>query len=387
MPTALFYTPALKNYDFGPGHAYRSDRFASFFHHFHKILGDHPDFQLINHDQIATDDELKLFHSPDYINIVHAAALEPDDHFDTTSWLPSSHININSAGPKQGPSRESISVYLSPDNLDPFTGNLPPGIETAARAAVKNSILAVDHVLQNRSPKTVAIGGGLHHAQTAYGEGFCIYNDVVIAARHALAKYKLDRILILDTDAHAGNGTCSAFYNDPRVLFIDLHQKDIYPYTGHLQEIGSGPGAGYTINLPLPPTTGDNAYQLIFDQIITPIANQFKPQLIIRNGGSDPHYADPLTNLGLTLAGFQLIGQKVNQLAAQLTNQKTIDLICSGYNPQILPQVWLQLISALSGVHLDFEDSPPPPNKQSFQQTKSIIKQLKSHLKPHWNSF
>ena len=282
MPTALFYTPALQNYDFGPGHAFRGDRFTSFLHHFHQILGDHPDFQLITHDQIATDDELKLFHSPDYINIVQAAALEPDDDFETSNWLPASHININSAGPKQGPSRESLSVYLSPDNLDPFTGNLPPGIDTAARAAVKNSLLAVDYVLQDQSTKAIAIGGGLHHAHTAYGEGFCIYNDVVIAARCALQKYNLDRILILDTDAHAGNGTCSAFYNDPRVLFIDLHQKDIYPNTGRLEEIGSGPGTGCTVNFPLPPAAGDDAYRLIFDQIITPIAHATAGQAATR---------------------------------------------------------------------------------------------------------
>ena len=95
-------------------------------------------------------------------------------------------------------------------------------------------------------------GGGLHHAKPDFGEGFCVYNDVVICARYVMEKFSLDRVLVLDTDAHAGNGTCLAFYDDPRVLFVDLHQGSIYPGTGFEDEIGKGKGEGFIVNVPLP---------------------------------------------------------------------------------------------------------------------------------------
>jgi len=122
-----------------------------------------------------------------------------------------------------------------------------------------------------------------------------------------MQEYKLERILILDTDAHAGNGTCEYFYEEPRVMFIDLHQdpRTLYPGTGFVEQIGSGKGRGFTINVPLPialAMTPTSWYSIVWLQ---PVCEEFRPQVIIRNGGSDPHYSDGLTNLGLSVPGFQ----------------------------------------------------------------------------------
>ena len=386
MQIAIVYNPELENYDFGPGHSFRGDRFASFLKSYSETLAGDPHFELITHDELASDEELKIGHTEDYINMMKAASQEFKDESEESGWYSGVKISPMGWGPKQGPSRQSLSVYASPDNLNPYTGRIPQGIEKAARAAVKNSILAIDYVEQGKSTKAVGIGGGFHHAKASYGEGFCIYNDVVIAARYAMEKYRLERILLLDTDAHAGNGTCEAFYVDPRVLFIDLHQKGIYPGTGWVEEIGEGKGKGFTVNIPLESGTGDASYEQLFDEVIFPLAREYQPQMIIRYGGSDPHFGDTITGLGLTLAGFKMIGEKVRLLSTELCGERSIDLICSGYNPDVLPKAWLSLIAGLSGVVIEMEESAPARGHERLAETEDLINKVKAVLRPYWGS-
>lgn len=275
--------------------------------------------------------------------------------------------------------------YMSGDNLNLKTRRLPLGIESAARAVVANSMLACDLVLDEKFEKAISVGGGLHHAKSDYGEGFCVYNDVVICAKHALGEGSLSRVLVLDTDAHAGNGTSKAFYNDPRVLFVDMHQEYIYPGTGFESEIGEGEGKGYTVNVPLPPGAGDRAYELVFDELVFPLVKEFKPQLIIRNGGSDPHPSDKITQLGLTLKGFKYIGRSVRELS-KVCDGKEVDLICSGYKPEVLSRAWLALISGLAGVNVSLKEPIPLSNKEEhvFEEVQKVVVTVKRNLKPYW---
>lgn len=360
MKTAIIYSDELKNYDFGPGHPFRGDRFASFFQLYEEKLGKNKNFQLIKNREPASDEELKFWHTQEYIQVVGAA---------------SSGITI-----------PHLYQFISQDNVNPISGKFPQDIERAARIIVRNSILALDFVQEKRSEKAVNIGGGLHHAKSGYGEGFCIYNDVVIAARYARKKYNLKRILILDTDAHAGNGTCEAFYSDPNVLFIDLHQGGIYPGTGFIDEIGQGRGEGFTINLPLAAATGNKSYELIFDEIIVPLAKEYKPEIVIRYGGSDPHPSDQITQLGLTLEGFKMIGSKVREIS-RLCENKSVDLICSGYKPDVLSKAWLSLITGLANVEVELEEPLLETKEgQNLAKTKELIRRVKENLKPHWKS-
>jgi len=235
----------------------------------------------------------------------------------------------------------------------------------------------------------------MHHAKPNYGEGFCIYNDVAFCARYLQHQYKLDRILILDTDAHAGNGTADYFYDDPTVLLIDLHQdpRTLYPGTGFTDQVGSGSGRGFTINVPLPVYSGHESYKLVFEEIVQPVAEEFKPQIIIRNGGSDPHVSDGLANLGLQVKDFTMIGEKVREMA-RLCDDREIDLIGSGYNREVLPYAWLALVCGVSGI-----DNPAklPESIDKLERIPSwlgvdrfsadilaVIADVKSHLKDYW---
>lgn len=360
MKTIMIYSDELKKYDFGEGHPFRSNRFERFLELFQEKLGKDKRFELKENIALATDEELELWHSRDYIKTMQDAS--------------------------QGKDVSNLFRFISGDNVNPSTKKLPQGIEKGARAVVKNSLLTIDYNQQRKTEKAVSIGGGLHHAMSGYGEGFCVYNDVVIAAKYAIEKYNLKRVLILDTDAHAGNGTCKVFYSDPKVLFVDIHQESIYPGTGLVDEIGEGKGKGFTVNLPLEAGTGDKAYELIFDEIIFPLAREYKPQMIIRYGGSDPYFDDGLTSLGLTLDGFEMIGKKVRELSRELCENRSVDLLCSGYNLEALPKIWLTLVAAISGVEINFKESAPDIRDRKIDETKHLIKKVKGKLAPYWRS-
>jgi acetoin utilization protein AcuC len=265
----------------------------------------------------------------------------------------------------------------------------PGKLEEAARLIVGQAKKACDLVLGGEFKKAVSIGGGLHHAKPDYGERFCLYNDVAICGKYLLERHKLQRVLILDTDAHAGNGTMDYFYTDPRVLLIDLHQdpRTLYPGTGFASEIGSGEGKGYTVNIPMPVHAGDDSYKLVFEEIVRPLAEEFKPEIIIRNGGSDPHFSDGLTGLGLSVAGFRMIGQKTGEIA-EVCQGKSIDLITSGYNRNVLSYAWLALISGLAGIDISIEEPEAPPQRftgdTSLAETKRVIEEVKRYLKDYW---
>lgn len=365
--TALVYNPEIKNYSFGKGHPFTSERFENFINFLKKNLSNFKDYFEEIKPEPAIEEDLKLFHNQEYIEAMKMASA--------------------------GIILPNIFQYTTADNLDTSTGYLPRGIEEATRIAVGTSLKAATLVFEGRFKKAIAIGGGLHHAKKGRGEGFCVYNDVVICTKKLL-NLGLKRILILDTDAHAGNGTAEAFYEDNKVLFIDIHQdpRTIYPGTGFTNEIGKGKGEGFTVNIPLPPGASDDSYQYVFEEIVFPLAKEFQPELIIRNGGSDPYFADGLTNLGLTLAGFKMIGEKVKEIAKEICRGKEIDLIASGYNQEILPLAWAALISGLLNLPIEIKNPPPkfgggPAKNSKIKETKEIIKELKNLLKKYWRCF
>ncbi len=354
------FSEKLQDYDFGLGHPFRGDRFQSFMVYFKEMLGNSERFEIVMNDMGASDDDLSLWHEKEYIQAMQKAS----------AGIPLS----------------DLWRFVSPDNVNPITRRFPEGIEKAARVIVKNSMLACELVEEGKYEKVVSIGGGLHHAKPRFGEGFCVYNDVVISAKHLMRRYNLERILILDTDAHAGNGTCEAFYSDPRVLFIDMHQKHIYPGTGYQNELGEGEGEGFTVNIPLPAYASDQSYKLVFDEIVFPLTEEFDPQFIMRNGGSDPHPSDEITQLGLTLEGFKYIGKSVRKIA-KVCDGKEADLICSGYKPQVLSRAWLALILGLADVEIKLEEPAPLRigKERTSREVQNVVAELKKNLKPYWN--
>jgi len=185
-----------------------------------------------------------------------------------------------------------------------FDTNIPVGVFERALLAAGGAIRAAQAVLNGECENAFAmIRPPGHHAKPYIGAGFCYLNNMAIMVKWLL-KRGFERIAILDWDAHHGDGTQEIFYNDDRVLFISTHQMPLYPGTGYPEECGAGRGEGYTVNIPLPPGTGDEGYMMVIDEIIEPIVNEFEPEFIAISAGQDNHFTDPITSLALTARGY-----------------------------------------------------------------------------------
>jgi len=204
-----------------------------------------------------------------------------------------------------------------------------------------------------------------HHARRAQPFGFCLLNNIACAASYALEEKDLDRLMILDFDAHHGNGTQEAFLEDPRVLYVSLHQRPLFPGTGSQDERGRGPGEGLTVNIPLPPGSGDESYRLSMEQLVLPLACRHQPQVILVSAGYDAHWREPLANLRATIRGFDRIAQDTKTLADEICRGRLIFVLEGGYDHEVLATSIKNLAHILLGSPEDCEDpigpSPLPP--------------------------
>jgi acetoin utilization deacetylase AcuC-like enzyme len=171
-----------------------------------------------------------------------------------------------------------------------------------------------------------------HHALRTRAMGFCLFNTMAIGAEYLQRTHGAKKILIMDWDVHHGNGTQDAFYADPSVLFISTHQYPYYPGSGAANEIGSGAGEGFTINIPLPAGCADAEYAQAFHDIVVPAAEKFAPDWILVSAGFDPHRRDPLGGMGVTDEGFALMAQRLLGLADKFADGKIAFLLEGGYD-------------------------------------------------------
>jgi acetoin utilization deacetylase AcuC-like enzyme len=186
-----------------------------------------------------------------------------------------------------------------------------------------------------------------HHARPSLGMGFCLFNNIAIAAKKALAM-GVKKILIFDFDVHHGNGTQEAFYNDDRVFFIDVHQENLFPLnSGLLNESGYGKGEGFTVNIPLPQGSGDQDYLYVFDRLVKPLAVEYCPELILVSAGFDAHESDPLGFMKLTTKGYGNLIKKLKFLALSLCGGKLIMFLEGGYNPFFLAKNVMECVRVL----------------------------------------
>jgi acetoin utilization deacetylase AcuC-like enzyme len=175
-----------------------------------------------------------------------------------------------------------------------------------------------------------------HHATPQQAMGFCLFNNVAIAAAYALKNCRLGRLAIIDFDVHHGNGTQDAFYNENNVLYVSSHQFPHYPGTGGVDEVGYGEAGGTTVNIPLPAGCGDDEYQLVFEQIVVPVVKRFKPRLILVSAGYDGHRSDPLASMRLTTSGFTEVVGIIRGLAGELCSGRLLLCLEGGYNLEAL---------------------------------------------------
>jgi len=269
-------------------------------------------FQDISPSMVARED-LARVHSADYI-----------DHLETTSGKPATYLD-----------EDTRTSSLSNEVAQLAAGGLCRAIEAVHAGQVDNAFALV------RPPG--------HHAERTAARGFCLYNNVAIAAHFARSKLGLARILVVDWDLHHGNGTQHCFEDDPSVLFFSTHQAFTYPHSGSLRETGKGKGKGYTVNVPLLPGFGDGDYLVIFERLLRPIALEFRPDLILVSAGFDIHFNDPLGGMKVTPAGFAGMTRILLDIAEQCCEGKLVMTLEGGYNLEALKASVREVLKEMAG--------------------------------------
>jgi acetoin utilization deacetylase AcuC-like enzyme len=288
--TAVVLDDRMIAHDPGPGHPERPDRL--------RALRDHlaAGQELVRLGaRAAAEDELALVHAPAYVERIAATA---------------------------GRSRVM---------LDPDTSTSPASWE-AARLAAGSLLVVSEAVLAGQVENGFAlVRPPGHHAERERAMGFCLFDNVAIAAAW-LRQRGLERIAIVDWDLHHGNGTQHLFEADPHVLYVSTHQYPFYPGTGAVHEVGQGAGAGTTLNLPFPAGFGDAEYVLAFDEVVVPVLRQFRPEFVLLSAGFDTDYRDPLGGMSVTPAGFAAMASACVTLANEVAGGRIAAVLEGGYD-------------------------------------------------------
>ncbi len=354
MKVGITYHEKFGQYDLGADHPFRGDRFSNVMRLFEEQgLLRLPGVIVLKPKLVAKRDLLRV-HDEDYVDKIFRLA-EVSKPYD-------------------------IETPVSPQILE------------AARLLIGGAIECGKAIYEGNVNRAVALGCGYHHAGRNYGGGFCLFNDIAVLVEYLREKYGLKRVLIVDYDVHFGNGTSDIYYSDPDVLYISLHQdpRTIYPGTGFVEQIGEGAGKGYNVNVPLPPGTGDQTYLQALKELFVPLAEEFKPEIILGNGGSDPHFADTLGSLGLTVNGFFKLSQTIVRVAERVCGGKLVLMPGSGYNPTVLPPCWYALTAGVVGLEkIGVGDPYAPPVEPEWcrRRLRKTLTELKRILKKYWNCF
>jgi acetoin utilization deacetylase AcuC-like enzyme len=246
--------------------------------------------------------------------------------------------------------------------LDPDTVVVPGSVEAALRAT-GGVLQAVDMVLDGTLDTAFCVDRPPgHHATPVRAMGFCLFNQIAIAARHAVQRRGLERVAIVDFDVHHGNGTQDAFYTDGGVLYTSLHEYPFYPGTGHWRDVGEGAGEGSTINAALPPGCTDTEYFATLDRLMLPALRRFQPQLVLVSAGFDAHIADPLADMAVSTLGYRGIALRIAEAAAQVCDGRTVYVLEGGYRLEALARSVEQCVRVLLGERPgDVVKSKPDP--------------------------
>ncbi len=224
------------------------------------------------------------------------------------------------------------------------------GTLEAAYLAAGGAITAVAAVLQGTAPNAFAfVRPPGHHATPDRAMGFCLFNNIAVAARAALQQFGLARVAIVDYDVHHGNGTQDVFYGDGQVLFCSTHAAPYYPGTGRVDEIGTGDGAGATLNIPMPFGVGDVGYQQVFEQVIIPALHRFQPQIILVSAGYDAHWSDPIGPMVVSVQGFASMTKLLADAAGELCDGRIVLVLEGGYNLEAVGASALASLQVLLG--------------------------------------
>lgn len=272
--------------------------------------------------------------SPDRLRIIYEQLDKPDikKNFLFPSFTAASDKIIGLNHSPEHLKRVAATAGKTFGMLDPDTITSPRSYDAACLAVgalIEGVRLLVDKEIDNCFALVRPPG---HHAEKDRGMGFCLFNNVAVAAYYALNHLQLDRVLIVDWDLHHGNGTQSSFYDTDKVLYFSSHQYPFYPGSGSLAEQGKGKGEGFTMNVPLGAGQGDLGYAQIFNDLVVPVARQYKPDLILVSAGFDIYMHDPLGGMNVTSAGFAYMARVLLELADELCGGRVLFTLEGGYD-------------------------------------------------------
>jgi acetoin utilization deacetylase AcuC-like enzyme len=254
-----------------------------------------------------------------------------------------------------------------------------PGSYRAALHAAGGAVALVDALL---GPDEARVGASLHrppghHAEPARAMGFCLFNNVAVAARHALDAHGVGRVLVLDWDVHHGNGTNDAFHAAPEVLFVSIHESPLYPGTGPAEDVGSGLGTGYTVNIPVPAGSGDAAWTSLVEHVAVPLAEAYAPGLVLVSAGFDAHADDPLAGCLVTEEGFAAMAGSVRRVADRLGVPLGI-MLEGGYDLAALAS---SLVAVLEAVGTPVAPPAPEPEETALHP---LAERARERLAGRW---
>lgn len=261
----------------------------------------------------------------------------------------------------------------------------------AAEYAAGAAIRAVEHAIEHAPkdiPYALARPSG-HHAQPAQADGFCFFNNVAVAAEHALGTTETQRVAVLDWDVHHGNGTQECFYERDDVLVVGLHNDhwswdpDAHPQSGDVDEHGREAGEGYNVNVPLPPGTGDGGYAYAFDRIVEPVVTEFDPDLLVVSAGQDGGTVDPLGRNVLTKDGFETLGRRVRELAAATAGGRLALVQEGGYQISHLAYATLGVLEGVLDRPTGIND-PMAWMDEDFDSARRAIDDVADHYATYW---
>jgi acetoin utilization deacetylase AcuC-like enzyme len=265
--------------------------------------------------------------------------------------------------------------------IDPDTW-MTAGSYDAAMAAAGSGIALVDAILDGQVDNGYALlRPPGHHAIPSRGMGFCLFNNIAIAAEHLIQRRGVKKIAIIDFDVHHGNGTQASFFGRSDVLYVSTHQSPFFPGTGRFDELGEGEGKGYTVNIPLLPGNGDREFLLIYKHLILPIVEEYQPDFILVSTGYDIHAADPIGGMAVTTQGVTQICKMLFETAEKLCGGRLACFLEGGYNLDVSAACVVPSIQVLQD---DLETFAPMNVHIPGSRIRPVLKQVKDALSPYW---
>jgi acetoin utilization deacetylase AcuC-like enzyme len=351
MTTALIYDPIFLEHLTPSQHPERPQRVEVAIKVLEALGWLKRDGLLLLPPRAATVDELAAIHEREYISRVEKACQKVAREAET-------------GGPKTR--FFATDTYVSAKSY-----------EVALKAAGA-PLTAIDAILEGRANNAYClVRPPGHHAVPESAMGFCLFNNVAVAARYAIDHHGMERVMIIDYDVHHGNGTQEVFYADPRVLYFSLHQAPFYPGTGLAEERGEGPGFGTTINVPLPAKTTFDSYKAVFRQVMMPAADRFRPQMILVSAGFDAHWNDPIGDMNLSTAGFAQLNMILVELANLLCDGRLVMVQEGGYSLDAMGACVATSVNILLGDDAAVDSLGPPPDVEWRLNDDALIAELR----------